>query len=329
MRADRPPPGLKAIRDAREARAQSAKLGRWSLYSSHNRLTPQVWLFIVSGMAAVLAGYWVMSERSLHGKKDALLAQQRAAAATVGAEWTPLRNAMESFTLESAGTYAGDFIAPEATAWDFRSLPGVYLRLPLASAKDAKTLREAAADSAKDGFVGCLLRSGDTGAAHSRPDASVVPDQPWNLRQAYAASRSLTDEWVSHVREADGDIALRVYEQQYEKAKKEELPLAIDMIKRAKFFLFVLDEEVPEASSIAGDAGIMDKLQLVAHPARVHLVDLRSKRLVARVRRTGQASFVFAGEQAVMAPEVRDAMQRQVNNCSLAEQFWSALRKTP
>ena len=44
-----------------------------------------------------------------------------------------------------------------------------------------------------------------------------------------------------------------------------------------------------------------------------------------RLRREGNASFIFAGEHAMTDPETRAAMQRQVNNCSLADQVRTAI----
>lgn len=310
--------GLKAITSARAERERS-KTGK---------ITGSVWLAAGGAVVLTLIASYAVSDRSIAKAKDELLAQQRAAVATVGKEWYPVRDRLEKLTLEAAGPYKGDLVDPEARRWDFRGQPGLYLRLRVEDAKDVKTLREKAKESLRDGFTGCLLREPNPALARGESDAGYGPDQPWNLRQAYASTRVLTDEWVADVKESSDALRLRVFEQQYEKAKASEIPLAIDILKRAQFYLLVLDEDVPEAKDYAGDAGTIteEALQQVGHPARVHIVDLKTGVELVRLRKTSEASFVFAGERAVADPEVRAAMRRQVNNCALAQDVRSSIR---
>jgi hypothetical protein len=319
MRTDREPRGLRSIAEAREIR-KASRINRF------NRPTAGTWGLVAGGVVGAFLLYWYFAGRQVATAKDALLAQQRAAAVTVGAEWTPLRDKIENITLEAAGPYKGDFVAPGADKWDFRSVPGIYLRIRAVSARDVMALRAAASESVKDAFVSCLFRYQNP-AAKGDADAGAFPDQPWNLRQAYQATRVLNDDWVAQVKAADDTMRLRVFEQQYEKAKRDEIPLAVDVVKRAQFYLFILDEDVPEAIPFADGGPVTEEhLQRVAHPARINVVNLKTGEVVARVRRVGEASFVFAGERPVTDPDVQAAMQRQVNNCSLAQQFWAAIR---
>jgi hypothetical protein len=132
---------------------------------------------------------------------------------------------------------------------------------------------------------------------------------------------------VGAVKDADDDLRLRVFVQQYDKAIRDEVPLAIDVVKRAQFFLLVLDEDVPQAAAFADGGPITeDALQLMEHPATAVLYDLKANKLIFRLRRSGGGRFIQAGEHAVTDDETRDAMQRQVNNCSLANQVEAALR---
>ena len=98
------------------------------------------------------------------------------------------------------------------------------------------------------------------------------------------------------------------------------------MLKKAQFFLLVLDEDT-EAARDANDGGRIDEesLQLVPHPSRVHLVNLKTGAEMLRLKRSGQASFYMAGDRATLDPETRAAMQRNVNNCDLANQVTAAL----
>jgi hypothetical protein len=318
--------GLKAIREARIERSAS----------KHGRITGKAWLVAISVVLSVVVGAWLFRDRSLANQKEEVLSKQRAALTTVGAEWFPLRDKMEKTTLDAAGPYKGDFVDPETAKWDFRSAPGIFLRMRTEDAKDVALIRKKADDSARDSFIGCLLRENNpTAAATARGEADAGSgwnDQPWNLRLAYYATRILTDEWVNEVKNAEDEIHLRVFVQQYEKAKSEEIPLAIDIIKKAQFFLLVLDDDVPEAKDLTPDAGrnagkvTEQQLQQVPHPTRIHLVDLKRNKEMVRLRRESEAEFRFAGERTVHDPRVLAAMKRQVNNCALAQDVWAAIR---
>ncbi len=314
--AEQRPRGLASIADARDPR-KARKYGRPST---------TLILAAVGGALAVLVIYWFVSRSTLEKAKTALLSEQRAAKATVGAEWYPLRDKLEKITLDAAGPWPGDVVEKEAAGWDFRALPGIYLRMRVTQAKDAPSIRRAAQDSLKDGFTGCLFRETPAqAAARVQADAGVFAEHPWNLRQAYQSTRVLEEPWEGEVKAAGDDLRLRVFTQQYDKAKREEIPLAIDIVKRSQFFMLVLDEDVDEARAVS-DGGVVtnESLQLVAHPARVVLVNLKSGATLARLRRTGSADVITTG--AILDPETQDAMKRQVNNCSLAQQVWAALK---
>jgi hypothetical protein len=310
------PRGLTSIADARDQR-KSKKFSR----PSTNAI-----LAAVGGALVVLVIYYFASKSSLDTARTQLLAEQHAAKATVGAEWYPLRDKLEKLTLEAAGPYPGDMVDKEAYGWDFRSLPGIYLRMRVAQAKDASSIRRAAQDSLRDGFTGCLFRETNAAAqARVANDGGVFAEHPWNLRQAYQSTRVMEEAWEGEVKAAGDDLRLRVFKQQYEKAKREEIPLAIDIVKRSQFFMLVLDEDVDEARAVS-DGGVLtnESLQLVAHPARVVLVNLKTGATLARLRRTGSADVVTTG--AILDPETQEALKRQVNNCSLAQQVWIALK---
>jgi hypothetical protein len=307
--------GLPAIERSREDRA--AGRSRW---------TTQAGLLAGAVVIAGLIVHKVVSERELEGDRQALLGKQRAVAVTLGPEWFPLRDKLEADVLGAAKDYAGDHVDPQARTAAFRTQPGLYLRMRVAEAKDAASVRSVAADARKDAFAACLLREPNDRGARGDADAGAFAEQPWNLGQAYAATRILTDDWVGEVKAADEDLRLRIFTRQYDKAVKDEIPLAIDVVKRAQFFLLVLDEDVAEAVKPTDGGPLTEEaLQLVAHPSRVHLFDLTSGKEILRVLRTGDARVIPAGERAVADAETRDAMQRQANNCALARRVDEAI----
>jgi hypothetical protein len=310
------PRGLASINSARDERSRR----------KYGRPAPNAILIAVGGALVVLLIYWFASRSQLESAKTDLLAQQRAAKSTVGAEWFPLRDKLEKITVEAAGPYVGDMVDKEAASWDFRTLPGIYLRMRVEQAKDAPSIRRAAQDSLRDGFTSCLFRETPAQAlARLQADAGINPDHPWNLRQAYQSTRVLDEAWEGEVKAATDDLRLRVFSQQYEKAKREEIPLAVDIVKRSQFFMLVLDEDVDEARGLTDAGGITSEgLQQVAHPSRVFLVNLKNGATLARLRKTGSAGVVMTG--AVVDEETQAAMKRQVNNCSLAQQVWASIK---
>jgi hypothetical protein len=68
-----------------------------------------------------------------------------------------------------------------------------------------------------------------------------------------------------------------------------------------------------------------EALQLLQHPARVEVFDLRTNKELLRLRRSGSSLVISTGERPVTDPETRDAMQRQANNCALAGLVESAM----
>jgi hypothetical protein len=309
--------GLPAIAKAREERGSGRQ--RWTTRAG------------ILAAAAVVGGYFahqLVETQDLRLERKNLLAKQRAVQATLGAEWDPLRDRLEADIVGAAKDYPGDQIDPEARKGAFRTQPGLYLRMRVADVKDAPSVRKFAADARKDGFVGCFLREPNERGVRGEIDGGAFGEQPWNLGQVYAATRILSDDWVQSLKEVSDDLRMRVFREQYDKAVAQEIPFAIDIVKRASFLLLLLDEDTPEAAPLeSSDAGRTpeEALQLVAHPTRVFLFELTQHRQLIRVRRSAEARVIPAGEHLVTDPEIRDAMQRQANNCALARAVDAAL----
>jgi hypothetical protein len=307
--------GLPAIGRSREDRAGGR--ARW---------TTQAGVVAAVAVVAGLIAHRVVSQHELDKTRDGLLAKQRAVAVTLGPEWFPLRDKLEAYVLAGARDYAGDSVDPLARRPELRSQPGLYLRMRVADAKDAESVRKVAADSRKDAFAGCFLREPNDRGLRGEVDGGAFAEQPWNLGRAYTATRILTDDWVADVKGTDEDLRMRAFVDQYDKAVKTEIPVAIDVVKRAQFFLLVLDEDVPEARQHVDGGGITEEaLQLEPHPARVYLYDLASGKELLRVRRVGDARVMQVGERMITDTETREAMQRQANNCALASRVDEAM----
>ena len=55
--------------------------------------------------------------------------------------------------------------------------------------------------------------------------------------------------------------------------------------------------------------------------------DLPGNRPIVRLRRSGGGRFIQAGERAISDDETKDALQRQTNNCVLANLVDATLRR--
>jgi hypothetical protein len=310
------PRGLPAIARLREERSRRGS--RWTM---------QAGLVAAGAVLVSLVAHTFVSRRDLESGKRALIAKQNAVRVTLGVDWFALRDRLEQDAVRAAGPYRGDHVETEARGGAFRTQPGLYLRMRMVDAQTTEGVARAALTSQRDGVVACLLREPNERGARGDLDAGAFAEQPWNLGQAYWATRILLPDWSSAIEETDDAMRLRLYSAQYDEAMSSEIPLAVDILQRAKFFLLVLDEASPDASSPDGGPDADEAaLQLLGHPARVFLFDTSTGRELLRLRRSGQGRVLQVGESFTTDQETRDAMQRQANNCSLGRQVEEALR---
>jgi hypothetical protein len=308
------PRGLPAIARLREERSRRGS--RWTMQAG----------LIASGAVVVsLIAHGVVSRQDLASDKRALLAKESAVQATVGVEWLALRTRLEQDVVRAGGVYPGDHVEREAQSGAFRTQPGLYLRMRLIEARSPESLARAATSGQKDALAACLLREPNERGLRGELDGGAFAEQPWNLGQAYWATRILLPEWVSAVQAADDAVQLRVYTAQYDEAIRSEIPLAAEIIKRAKFLLLALDEDAEGSAEGAQGATTQAALQLVPHPTRVYLFETSSGKELLALRRSGEGRVVQVGERAMTDPETRDAMQRQANNCALGREIEAAL----
>jgi len=310
------PRGLPAIARLREERSRRGS--RWTM---------QAGLVAAGAVVVSLVFHTVVSRQDVAAERRALLAKQNAVRTTLGTEWQAFRERIERDAVDAAKVYPGDHVEREARISGFRTQPGLYLRIRVADGQTPEGVVRAAGTARKDAVVACLLREPNEPGIRGELDGGAFAEQPWNVGAAYAATRILSQEWASAVQSADEPMRLRVLSAQYDKAMQTEIPLAIDIVKRAKFFLLVLDEDPTDPVARADGGPVTEEaLQLVSHPARVHLFDLGSGKELFRLRLSGQGRVVQVGERTTTDRETIDAMQRQANNCALGRMVDDALR---
>jgi hypothetical protein len=323
QRIQAPERGLPAIRSGRDGREK----GRFS------RPTPALVLGLALGCLAVFLSYQWITGRSITVGRDKLLGRQKAATEAIGKEWQSLASKLEAQTVEASSEGAAEFVDPEFAGTDFRNLPSVYLRLRVQDAASPSSIRKAAEISVQDAFSTCLMR--DSALPKQIPSAEKpaldeygfpkeVEEDPmekrlWNLKDGYHAARIFTEEYRAELAGITDELRLRVYEAQFQRAEQRELPKTIALLKRARYFVLLLDE-TPSDFAGDGSAPRVEDLEPIKHPVRVSIFDLKKDKLVLRTRKEVEADFRGLSGSIGIDPRAKIAMQRQGNNCLLANE---------
>lgn len=334
--------GLPALRESREERRRALILGKVRLRS----LPPQFWLWTLVILSAFGVVYWKLAQGELESAKTRVMAKQRAVAQALGAKLVPFRENVERWAAElAADAWPGDMVTDDLDVSKLARSPGVYLRARQSNAKSASALRRAAVASLHDGFTSCFfVRDGAVDPARgpkcqttgdcqpgqlcNEYDVCAAPAMPYNMRLAYRALRVLSPEWTDELHEAGSDLAVTAYERDLDKVTRTDVPVAVDLLTRARYLTIVLDEDPQGGLPNEPDAGAEtpeERVQRTPHFARVGVWDLKSGKLVARVRAEASGQVVPVGKRAVQDPEVMAAQQRQVNSCALALHVKQAL----
>jgi hypothetical protein len=338
-RDEQPERGLPSLNEARLERRRAIVFGRARLPA----LPPYFWLWLGIGLATFGVVYWRVVQGQLDSRKSAVMAKQRAIAQSLGVRLVPFRDRIERWVIESAGAYGGDTLNPAASLDDIARSPGVYLRLRLSNAHTPVAIRRAAQSSLRDGFTSCLFvtRAPNTalpeqvcqstndcgpGSLCNEYRICAPPPEPYNMRLAYRALRVLSSEWTDELHQAGSELGVSAYDRDLDAVTKHDVPVAIELLSRAKYFTLVLDEDAPsEPEGLDAGETRDEQLQRTAHSARVAIWNLSSKLLVLRLRRSASAQIVPVGESTKAMQAALASAQRQANNCSLALQVKDAL----
>ena len=141
------------------------------------------------------------------------------------------------------------------------------------------------------------------------------------MRLAYRALRVLSSDWTDEVHEADTELGLNAYDRDLDSVSKRDVPVAIELLSRSRYFTLVLDEDpaggVPPEAPDAGETPD-ERVQREPHAARIGIWDLKTKSPLLRLRADAAGHFVPVGDRVVQNPETVMAQQRQTNSCALA-----------
>jgi hypothetical protein len=308
-------------------------------------VAPQFWLWAAVVLGAFFVVYWRVVQGALESDKNQVMAKQRAIAQSLGPRIVPFRDKLEGWVQELAKPWPGPMASHAVPVADLSKSPGVYLRIRLKNATKPENIRKAAARSLRDGFTSCLFvdkgstdlaqgpackTSGDcqSGQLCNEWNVCKPPSSPYNLRLAYRALRVLSTEWTDELHQAGSDLAVAGYDRDLDKVVKTDIPVAIDLLQRAKFFTVVLDEEpkgglpkeLPDSSETEEE-----RIGRVPHMARVGIWNLATGEQLLRLRTEAAGRFLPVGKTVVSDPVSQAAQARQANSCALALEAKQAL----
>jgi hypothetical protein len=330
--------GLAVLEQSRTERRRALTAGRVRLRGG----APQFWIWTLVIFAVFGVIYWNVAQRQLQTARSEVLARQRAIKQELEPRLLPLRDRLEGWVVELAGPWNGDRVEPGLTVERLSRSNGIYLRLLEKNAHSPEDIRKGMQVSLHDGFTSCLFqREEHYKPANSKPCHSIAqcdsglicndwnlcapPTQPYNLRMMYRGLRVLSPSWGDELHQASDDYQVRVFSRDLDKAFKDDVPIAIEMITRAKYFTVVLDEEPkgkPSAAAPSGQDAGLDReelrVQLVPHPVRVGIWELESGKQLLRMRVDSGADVMPIGRSHMTEPRVMEAQQRQANNCGIA-----------
>ncbi len=331
--------GLPSVEEARQQRGK------------RRMMPPKFWAWAALFIGAGIIIWWKVEEGQIQRMRNELLGRQRAVKAKLGPRWTPLRDKMERWTQECAAEKFKEVRGEGLVkSWDFRKMNGIYLRLAQDAARSTESIREAAVKSLHDGFTACLMHVPNPSPLRG-PRCATTQDcaeghwcnefnhcakysQPYNLRLAYKTMYVMTDDWVKEIQAITKKLTLRGAVATFDVANKYDLPVAAQLLVKAKYFMVIVDEpadkadadanELPPAGDGGVDAGASDdrNIPTAPHKARVCIWRLKDdknkedKKMLAILR---DAAGTFVGPSgSSMSPSTRIARQRQANSCALA-----------
>lgn len=330
--------GLPSLNEAREARARAIRTGKVRLIA----MRPVFWLWVALLFAVFGVTYWRIEAGRLASQKSGVSAKQRAIRTSLGPRLLPFVERVEKWVAELANIEAMEESIAADAVWDsIARRPGVYLRLLSSNSRDVASIRRAAAISLNDGFTSCFfIREGapdptqgpkcdssvtcEPGLLCNEWDVCSAVPRPYNVRLAYRAWRILSDDFTRSLQEATDDLQVRALDRELDQVAKVDVPVAIEVLQRARTVTVVLDE-VPDGlkQPIRTQPGELllteeQRVQGIPHDARVGIWDASTGAVLVRWRGRAQSRLVSVGRRMELDPEVAAAQTRQANSCVLA-----------
>ena len=291
------------------ARIEASVSGRKASESTWRpRLVAIARLAAVVAVVTVVVGVMALrrrDRRELEASRAALLDTVHAASASLTPEQKDVVPRAESWVKRAAGAYEGDFVAddlrPAGALAAVMARPAVYVRGPMETlgSGNAAGVAGAASASFKDPFVVCLVEPpasrtekvllAKVHAAYARTAEERTPNVR-RLHDADAGLPFLMPPWAERIQMAPGEEELEKLRSDFERAPIE----AAKRAAKATVLLFAIDEP--------GEPGVPAELDGERpHNVRVGLVDLASSRVLLRMRKRVDPSWISAAKRTELA----------------------------
>jgi hypothetical protein len=344
MRREGREPGLPSLNDARAERRRQLIVGKARMPG----VPLHFWLWTAVGISAFAIIYWRIAQGELEAARSQVMAKQRAMTVALGPKLFPFRDKVEGWVQELRAPWTADQVSSGVDLERLGTGASVYLRLRLATSGGPKEIRKAARGSLRDGFTSCLFVSktkanvvatgpacrtiGDCASGFLCNEWSVCtePEQPYNMRLVYRTLRVLSSEWTDELHQVTSELGLSGYDRDLENVAKRDVPVTVQLLAQAQYFTLVLDEDpasgLPPEIPDSGESP-EERLQRVAHFARVGIWDLKTGEQIVRLRAEAVADVLPMGKQVVTSEVTLAAQKRQANSCALALQVREALAR--
>jgi hypothetical protein len=141
------------------------------------------------------------------------------------------------------------------------------------------------------------------------------------MRLAYRSLRVLTTDWSDELHEADSELGVNGYDRDLDSVAKHDVPVAVEIMNKARFVTLVIDEDPPGGLPPAPKGSLEtpeERLQAMPHFARVGVWELSTKTPLLRIRAEAAADFVAMSGHRTTSSETAAAQARQANSCALA-----------
>jgi hypothetical protein len=144
------------------------------------------------------------------------------------------------------------------------------------------------------------------------------------MRLAYRAFRILSEDFTRNLQDATDDLQVRALDRELEQITRVDVPVAIEVLQRAKIVTVVVDEEPPgfvKQVPYKPNEPVLTEEQRVQgapHDARVGIWDMETGRRLVRWRGTASGRLLSVGKRVELDPEVLGSRVRQSNSCTLA-----------
>jgi hypothetical protein len=317
-------------------------------------MRPVVWLWLGVVVAVFAVTYWRVTTGQLESQKSAVMAKQRAVRKTLGPKLLPFVERVELWTRELASAKAETLQSPvieTGVVWDkLARKSGVYLRLLQTKAMTNEQIRRSASVSLNDGFTSCFfIREGapdptlgpkcvtsadcQAGLLCNEWDVCSTVPTPYNMRLAYRGYRILSEGFIRNIQDATDELQVRAFDRELDQITKIDVPVAIEVLQRAKTVTIVLDE-VPVGMDKPvpfkpGEPILSDeqRVQGVAHDARIGIWDFETGKQLVRWRGAAASRLVSIGKRVALDAEVEGSRSRQANSCFLATSLRGTIQR--